>query len=164
MVIDFELQFKQFLIQQDEATFSDFYQETVDIFYRYLRSNYAMPQQESDDVVSDFYVKCRNAFPKFDIEQNFSGYIRSIFKNNLKDFWKKRETLSFPARPTDGEDREESFADQLVDPEDITEILETEFNFEQIQETMLQLDPMSQEVIFLKFIEEKEYLEIAKIL
>ncbi|MDR2540954.1 MAG: RNA polymerase sigma factor [Candidatus Peribacteria bacterium] len=162
MVIDFEIQFKQLLIQQDEPSFSDFYQETVDIFYRYLKANYAMGQQESDDVIADFYVKCRNALPKFDLEQNFSGYIRSIFKNNLKDFWKKRETLIFPIG--EGIEHDESFIDQIEDPTDITEILETEFNFEQIQETMLQLDSISQDVLFLKFIEEKEYAEIAGIL
>ncbi|GHV22301.1 hypothetical protein FACS189428_4150 [Clostridia bacterium] len=84
-----------------------------------------MGQQESDDIIADFYVKCRNALPKFDLEQNFSGYIRSIFKNNLKDFWKKRETLTFPIG--EGTEHDESFMDQIEDPTNITEILERHF-------------------------------------
>ncbi|MDR3169222.1 MAG: sigma-70 family RNA polymerase sigma factor [Candidatus Peribacteria bacterium] len=162
MVIDFAFQFKQLLIAQDEPTFSDFYQETVDIFYRYLKANYTLSPQECDDIIADFYVKCRNALPKYDVQQNFSGYLWSIFKNNLKDFWKKREDLVFSAIG-DGEG-EDSFADQLADPEDFTEILQTEFSFEQIQAAMRQLDSMSQDVVFLKFIQEKEYGEIAGIL
>ncbi|MDR2190276.1 MAG: hypothetical protein LBP53_03665 [Candidatus Peribacteria bacterium] len=72
MVIDFQLQFKQLLIAQDEDTFNEFYQQTVDIFFRYLKVNYTLSPEDSEDVIADFYVKCRNAFPKYDIEQHFS--------------------------------------------------------------------------------------------
>jgi DNA-directed RNA polymerase specialized sigma24 family protein len=95
MVIDFELQFKQLLIVQDEIAFNEFYLQTVDIFSRYLRANYFLSPEESEDILADFYVKCRNGLPKYDIDQNFSGYIWSIFKNNLKDFWKKKEDIPF---------------------------------------------------------------------
>ncbi|MDR0607368.1 MAG: sigma-70 family RNA polymerase sigma factor [Candidatus Peribacteria bacterium] len=162
MVIDFALQFKQLLIAQDEPTFSDFYQETVDIFYRYLKANYTLSSSECDDIIADFYVKCRNAFPKYDLQQHFSGYLWSIFKNNLKDFWKRRAEVGFSAIG-DGE-QGDSFAEQLVDPENFTEILQAEFSFEQIQRAMTQLDTMSQDVLFLRFMQEKEYEEIAKIL
>ncbi|MDR0370099.1 MAG: sigma-70 family RNA polymerase sigma factor [Candidatus Peribacteria bacterium] len=161
MVIDFELQFKQLLIQQDELTFNEFYLQTVDIFYRYLKSNYFISEEDSNDIIADFYVKCWNGLPKYDINQNFSGYIWSIFKNNLKDFFKKRGELSFSSINSD---YEESFEEYLENPENFTEILETNYTFEQIQQSMFLLDEMSQEILFLKYIEEKSYTEIAKIL
>ncbi|MDR2190275.1 MAG: sigma-70 family RNA polymerase sigma factor [Candidatus Peribacteria bacterium] len=49
-------------------------------------------------------------------------------------------------------------------PDDYRELLEAEFTFEQIQHVMTQLDEQIQEILFLKFIEEKEYTEIAEIL
>jgi RNA polymerase sigma factor (sigma-70 family) len=164
MVIDFELQFKQLLIQQDELTFNEFYLQTVDIFSRYLKSNYFISPEDSDDILADFYVKCRNGLPKYDLSQNFSGYIRQIFKNNLKDFWKRKEDTPFSEIGNREEREKADFEDQLVSPEDFTDFLETEFTFEQIQQAMTELDEVSQEVIFLKFIEEKEYREIADML
>ena len=164
MVIDFEKQFKQLLIAQDEPTFNDFYLQTVDIFYRYLKSNCFLAPEDSEDIIADFYVKCWNGFPKYDINQNFSGYIWSIFKNNLKDFRKRKEDTPFSKINAGLEEGKSDFEDQLESPNDFREFLETEFTFEQIQQAMKQLDDATQEVIFLKFIEEKEYIEIADIL
>lgn len=60
MVIDFEKEFKKLLIQQDEPTFNDFYLQTVDIFYRYLKANYQLNEEDIQDILSDSYVKLRN--------------------------------------------------------------------------------------------------------
>jgi RNA polymerase sigma-70 factor (ECF subfamily) len=161
MVIDFELQFKQLLIQQDELAFNEFYLQTVDIFFRYLKSNYFISEEDSNDIISDFYVKCWNGLTKYDSSQNFSGYIWSIFKNNLKDFFKRRGEIAFSSINSDND---ESFGEVLEYPEDFTEILEISYTFEQIQQSMLLLDEVSQEMLFLKYIEEKSYPEIAKML
>ena len=166
MVIDFEKQFKLLLIQQDEPTFNDFYLQTVDIFYRYLRVNYNLTDVDMQDIVADFYVKCRNGMPKFTVDSNFSGYIWTIFKNTLKDFWKKKEMIPFSSIWADEDNQEEKKADfeeSLIEPEDILQTLNNEYTFEQIHTAMQKLDEASQEVIFLRFIEEKDYAEIAKI-
>jgi RNA polymerase sigma-70 factor (ECF subfamily) len=164
MVIDFQLQFKQLLIAQDEITFNEFYLQTVDVFSRYLKSNYTLAPEDIEDILSDFYVKCRNGFPKYDTNQNFSGYVRSIFKNNLKDFWKKKEDTPFSSMGGTETGEKVDFADQLESPDDMRDFLETEFTFEHIQQAMKQLEETSQEIIFLKFIEEKTYPEIAEML
>ena len=161
MVIDFILAFKQLLVQQDEEAFNKFYLETVDIFFRYLRSNYFIDEEDMQDIISDFYIKCRNWFPSFDINQNFSGWIRSIFKNTLKDFWKKKwETAFSEVDPGN----EVPFEDSLEDDEDFTEILNNEYTFDQIRLAILELDEASKEVISLKYIEDKSYWEISGIL
>ena len=154
MVIDFILAFKQLLIQQDEEAFNKFYLETVDIFFRYLKANYFINEADMQDIIADFYIKCWNGFPSFDIDQNFSGRIWSIFKNTLKDFWKKKGETAFSEIDPENE---LSFEDSLEDEEDFTQILDNEYTFEQIQKAMLDLDESSKEVISLKFIEEKSY-------
>jgi RNA polymerase sigma factor (sigma-70 family) len=113
------------------------------------------------DIISDFYIKCWNWFPNFDINQNFSGWIRSIFKNTLKDFWKKKwETAFSEVDP----ENEIPFEDSLEDDEDFTEILNNEYTFDQIRLAILELDEASKEVISLKYIEDKSYWEISGIL
>ena len=161
MVIDFILAFKELLIQQDEEAFNKFYLDTVDIFFRYLKANYFMDEDDMQDIISDFYIKCWNWFPSFDINQNFSWWVRSIFKNTLKDFWKKKWETAFSEIDPENE---LSFENSLEDEEDFTEILDNEYTFEQIQQAMYELDEISKEVISLKFIEEKSYWEISWIL
>ncbi len=161
MVIDFILAFKELLIQQDEEAFNKFYLETVDIFFRYLKSNYFIDDQDSQDIIADFYVKCWNGFPTFDINQNFSGWVRSIFKNTLKDFWKKRNDTAFSEIDPDNEI---PFEDTIEDDSDFSEILNSEYTFEQIKQALFELDEISKDVISLRFIEDKSYEEIAKIL
>lgn len=161
MVIDFILTFKQLLTKQDEEAFNKFYLETVDIFFRYLKANYFINDEDSQDIISDFYIKCWNWLPSFDLEQNFSWWVWSIFKNTLKDFWKKKWETSFSEIDID---KGTSFEDTIEDDVDFTEILNNEFTFEQIRQTISELDDWYKEVISLKFIEEKSYGEISKIL
>jgi len=62
----------------------------------------------------------------------------------------------------DGDDPEdESFEDGLVDESDLTELLNNDFHFEHIQKAMKQLDDVSKDIIYFKFIEEKATEEIA---
>lgn len=161
MVIDFILAFKKLLVQQDEEAFNKFYLDTVDIFFRYLKANYFIDEDDMQDIIADFYIKCRNWFPSFDIDQNFSGWVWSIFKNTLKDFWKKKWESAFSEIDPENE---VPFEDSLEDEEDYTEILDNEYTFVQIQKAMIELDEINKEIISLKFIEDKSYEEIAQIL
>ena len=161
MVIDFILAFKELLVQQDEDAFNKFYLETVDIFFRYLKANYFIDDDDMQDIIADFYIKCWNGFPSFDISQNFSGWVWSIFKNTLKDFWKKKWETAFSEIDPENDI---SFEDSLEDEEDFTQILDNEYTLEQIRLAIFELDEMSKEVISLKFIEEKSYGEISEIL
>ena len=53
MVIDFILAFKELLIQQDEEAFNKFYLDTVDIFFRYLKANYFISEEDSQDTETE---------------------------------------------------------------------------------------------------------------
>ena len=68
VLIEFETAFLLLLIQQDESAFNTFYLKTVDIFFRYLKTNYFLDQEECEDIIADFYVKFRNAVRNYDIE------------------------------------------------------------------------------------------------
>jgi RNA polymerase sigma-70 factor (ECF subfamily) len=61
------------------------------------------------------------------------------------------------------EDRE-NFEDSLADENDLTEFLEHEYKFEQIQQAMKELDDGSKDIVYRKFIEEKSYEEISYLL
>ena len=165
MVIDFELDFKKELINQEETAFWEFYSQTVDVFYRYLKVNYNFSESDEDDVIEDFYIKCWNAFPSLDLEQSFSGFVWMIFKNVIVDFLKKRVDLNFSdLTMSTTEDDNRDFEENIEDPTQYTEILNIEFENEKILNAMKELDDKSQEIVYLKFVNEKTYQEIAEML
>ena len=150
-IIDFERTFLLLLIQQDAWAFNTFYLKTVDIFFRYLQSSYFLSQQDCEDIIADFYVKFRNAVAKYDIKQPFSAYVWTAFKKN-KD-------LPFSLLDSDDEEAER-FEEGLVDEEDYEAVLQQDFELEQIQAAMQELDTLSREILFLKYIEHKSNTEI----
>ena len=157
-VIKFEQAFL-LLIQQDAGAYNTFYLQTVDVFFRYLQSNFFLSPEDSEDIIADFYVKFRNAVTKYDINQSFSAYVRTIFRNTLKDYFKKHKELSFSQ--LDGDDEEgEKFEDTLIEESEVAELLQQDFELAQIKAAMQELDALSREIIFLKYIEHKSNTEI----
>ncbi|MBU0626728.1 sigma-70 family RNA polymerase sigma factor [Patescibacteria group bacterium] len=100
---------------------------------------------------------------RHDIKQSFSGYCWTIFKNTIKDYFKKNTDLPFTELESRNEDNS-SFEENIIDEEDLTEFLETDFKFEQIQKAMKELDDLSKDIVYRKFIEEKSYDEIGLLL
>ena len=150
-VIKFEQAFLLLLIQQDAGAYNTFYLQTVDVFF--------LSPEDSEDIIADFYVKFRNAVTKYDINQSFSAYVRTIFRNTLKDYFKKHKELSFSQLDGDDEDGER-FEDTLIEESEVAELLQQDFELAQIKAAMQELDALSREIIFLKYIEHKSNTEI----
>lgn len=158
-IIKFEQAFLLLLIQQDAGAYNTFYLQTVDVFFRYLQSNFFLSQEDAEDVIADFYVKFRSAVTKYDINQSFSAYVWAIFKNTLKDYFKKHKELAFSQLDSDDEEGEK-FEDTLIEESEVEELLQQDFEFEQIKKAMQELDILSREILFLRYIEHKSYTEI----
>ncbi|MDD3262649.1 MAG: sigma-70 family RNA polymerase sigma factor [Candidatus Absconditabacteria bacterium] len=155
-------QFDQELIrklkQQDHSAFNTFYLKTVDMFSRYIEANYFITHQDAQDIISDFYVKFREGAKKYDEKQSFSGYFWTIFKNLLKDYFKKNQDIPFTNIGT--EEQDTKFEETLIEEEDIGDILQRDFEFSKIQKAMKEIDDGSKDIIYWKFIEEKSNEEI----
>ena len=53
----FDKQFLYKLIEKNEETFEEFYNTSIDIFFRYIKSNYRFQDSQVHDILSEFYVK-----------------------------------------------------------------------------------------------------------
>jgi DNA-directed RNA polymerase specialized sigma24 family protein len=71
-MINFDKELIKKLKQQDHSAFNNFYLKTVDMFFRYIEANYFIEHQEAQDLISDFYVKFREAIKKYDDKKSFS--------------------------------------------------------------------------------------------
>jgi len=162
-MLNFDEAFIKKLKKQDHSAFNEFYLKTVDMFFRYIKGNYYVKDEDCHDVISTFYVKQREAFKNIDPDQWFSAYIWTIFKNTLKDYFKKRTDVPFTI--IDNPEEWIYFDEQLEDENsDLNELFEQDFKFEQIQEALWKLDAISRDIIHMKFIEEKSNQEIADLL
>ena len=154
----FDIEHIKKLKQQDQNAFNQFYLQTVDMFFRYINANYFIVKQDAEDIISDFYVKFWEGVKSYKEDQSFSAYFRTIFKNTIKDFFKKNSDVPFTELQTN--DEWEQFEDTLVDDIDLTKLLENDFKFDQIQKAMKRLDDTSKDMIYFRFIEEKTNEEI----
>ncbi len=158
MTNTFDIEYIRKLKAQDPNAFNNFYLQTVDMFFRYIHANYNVSKQDAEDIISNFYVKFWEWVKSFKEDGSFSAYFWTIFKNTLKDFFKKHTDTPFTH--LDNDTISLSFEDTLIDDADLTELLEQDFTFEHIQNAMQQLDDSSKDMIYFKCIEEKTYEEI----
>lgn len=162
-MFNFSKDFVTKIINKDKHCFSRLYTETVDTFFRYLKSNYFLEDNEVEDILSDVYYKVWNWLDKINHWDNFEAWVWRIFKNTTYDYFKKNKETNFSN--INNSDDDENFEDGIEDSEiDLTEFLENEFKYEHIKEAMEKLDDISKDIIFLKFIEEKSYEEISNTL
>ena len=143
------------LVRKDQQAYNTFYLKTVDVFYRYVQSHYFVSPPEIEDMLSEFYVKFWRVVDRYDDTWKFETYLWTVFKNSLKDYFRKQKkhtSLSV----------EEYIEDE--DQDSLLDMLQQDFQLEQIQDAMEELQEVDQEVLFFRYIEEKSYEEIADLL
>jgi len=102
-VIELDTENIKKLKQQDQNAFNQFYLQTVDMFFRYINANYFINKQDAEDIISDFYVKFWEGVKSYKEDQSFTAYFRTIFKNTIKDFFKKNSDTPFTELQTNDE-------------------------------------------------------------
>lgn len=160
-MFDFDQTLIDKLKKQDHWAFNTFYLQTVDHFFRYLQSNYYISEQDCHDIIADFYVKRRQSATKYDGRSKFSYYVWMVFKNIIKDYFKKNSDTPFSNIQTSEESN--SFEDNLEAEDTLQDLLEADFAYEHILQAMQSLSESDKEIIFLRFIEEKNTNDIAEI-
>jgi DNA-directed RNA polymerase specialized sigma24 family protein len=69
--MQFEPNLIERLLQYDDLAFAQFYEQTVDVFFRYLTSHYNLSEPEANDILSDVYIKIWENLDKYNKEYTF---------------------------------------------------------------------------------------------
>lgn len=160
-MLAYDSSFIKSLQSSNEMAFAKLYEDTLDIFYRYIKSHYIVPEQDIQDILSETYVKIWNNLKNIDESKSLFSYLRTILKNTTKDHFKnviKKETAF---SEFDHGEEFEAFEDGIKDEESIKQLFDTKFESEMIIQAMENLDDIYKDVIFLKYIEWSENHEIA---
>lgn len=152
------------LIQKDSHAFWEFYLQTVDIFYRFVKAQYRIDEDDIQQLLSTYYIKIRDHLSDYNPSYKFETRYWSIFRNLLKDRFKKTKEYHFSDLDSNTQtDRSrEWFADHLQsDEEDILTILDRQFTYDHIIDAMTQMEKEYTEILHLKYVELKSNEEIA---
>lgn len=156
--MQFEQSFVERLIQYDDLAFAQFYEQTVDQFFRYIITHYSLSTQEAQDILSDVYLKIWNNMDKYDSKYKFWQFIWTILKNHCKDYFKTTRPLLFSELKTTHEDGSlTNLSDTLLSEDNISDFFQTQFDKEIIQNALDQLDESSQELIHSRYVLQYSY-------
>ncbi len=139
------------ILQKDEFAFAEFYQKTVDDFFRYVISHYSLTEAEVNDIVSDVYLKIREWIDKYDTKFLFWQFVRSILKNHCKDYFKKQKPLLFSHIEQEQEDTNTSRY-TLDEGEDFGQLFNFSIDNVVLQKTLATLDQNTQELLHARFV------------
>ncbi len=151
--MDFDSEFIQLLIQQDELAFARFYEQSIDNFFRYISGHYMLSEEEASDIISDFYLKIWENLEKYDEKYEFWQFVRWIFKNNCKDYFKKSKPLFFSHLADDYDQHIVDNKTNFLDSDDKDDEL---FNFS-VENTILMsalhsLSQEDQELVYTRYV------------
>lgn len=126
---------------------------------RYLRRRSTARPEEIEDMLQEIFIKAYLNLNDFDRQLKFSSWIYRIAHNQSVDLWRKAK--AHPAQPIDPED---NFWLALADEFDLEREASRRELAEQVRQLVDQLPADYREVLTLRFLEDKDYQEIADIL
>jgi len=113
--------------------------------------------EEASDILQDVFVKTYYNLNEFDDSLKFSSWIYRITHNQTISEIRKKSVR--PSVPFEKED-----IDRFEDALDISKEIDDSFDKEKINKALSLLDEKYREVLVLRFLDEKDYVEISDIL
>lgn len=123
----------------------------------YIKRLSKFRQEEAEDLLQDVFVKTYYNLNEFNPELKFSSWIYRIAHNQTVSEIRKKSV-----RPTISLEKED--IDKFEDVFDVVGEIDNSYDREKINEALSKLDEKYKEVLTLRFLEEKDYVEIADIL
>jgi len=161
---------KEYINLSDGELVSLALKDTDDFFYivekykkklrLYIKRMINVREEEVDDILQNVFIKVYLNLNDFDNKLSFSSWIYRIAHNEIIDNYRR-----FKARPQilDIDIRESNFKELRFDDDVLDKIIQEE-KIEKINQAISSLNLKYQEVIILKFVEERDYKEIADII
>jgi len=153
------------VLKKKHWAFTIFYNEIVDHFFSYLKSNFYLSNFEINDIISATFVKIWNKLDTFDNGKwEFVSWCWTILRNTTKDYFKKKKDFGFSDFEylTDT-DEKISLEEKLYDEQNLLEEINIDFQLSTIKNAIWELTYFEREILYLRFTEQKSLNEISQI-
>ncbi len=165
-ILEYDNTFLLKLKNWDNETFNKFYIETVDFFFRWIKSVYFLEDDDIEDILSDFYFKIWNNRDWIPTDRiGFKRWIWFVLKNILKDFFKSKKLYNFSELKLNNlEDDKLQIEDIIEDTENLFEEIDKNYKLELIKDAIHKLPDIYRQVLILKYVDNLSNDEIAEFL
>ena len=127
---------------------------------RYIMRILTGTKEDAEDILQDVFLSAYKNLNDFDQDLKFSSWVYRIAHNKVISHFRK-----VTARPkTMTYEGDSQLLNILASEEDIAKSLEKRHDAGEVRNILDELDEKYREVLFLKFLEEKDYKEISDIL
>ncbi len=151
------LEWHNFLKKEDKDSFETLYKNNVKDLYSY-GLNFGFEADDCMDAIHDVFLKIFSQKKQLTHISNFRYYLFSSFRNRLFDLHKyRKKTVSYDVRNYNFE-VEVSVADDYEDKE------ESRLLKEKVERLVAQLTERQREALFLRYMQNMEYKDIAEIM
>lgn len=161
--IDFEQKTDEELVVivlENQSVFSYLVSRYKDKLLRYIRRLSSVGLEEAEDMLQNIFIKAYLNLNDFDDSLKFSSWIYRIAHNEVIDNYRKRK-----ARPQLLDiDIKDSQISELAGDTNLLEELARQELKQEISAAISRIDVKYQEMIILKYLEEKDYQEISDII
>lgn len=123
----------------------------------YIRRISKFNQEDAEDVLQEVFIKTYYNLNGFNKELKFSSWVYRIAHNEAVSEIRKKSV-----RPSSSLTKED--IDRIQDVFDMTKELDGYFDRQKIDEALYHLDKKYQEVLILRYLDDKDYQEISDIL
>jgi len=148
------------IILENQSAFSQLVNRYREKLLRYIRRISGVSLEESEDMLQNIFIKAYLNLNDFDSGLKFSSWIYRIAHNEVIDNYRKRQ-----ARPQLLDiDIKDSQIKELAGSTDLLEELARQELKQEIRVAISKINYKYQEIIILKYIEEKDYQEISDII
>jgi RNA polymerase sigma-70 factor (ECF subfamily) len=144
----------------DTTYFGELIERYNSMLLRYIMRRSHATKEDGEDILQNSFIKMYRNINDFDNNLKFSSWAYRITHNEMIDWYRKQKS-----RPqlVIGEKDEDIFSSIASDINIEKEAIQKEIKKE-IESIVKNLEPKYQEVIYLRFFEDKNYDEIADIL
>ncbi len=144
----------------DTACFGELIDRYNPTLLRYVMRRSHATKEDAEDIVQNSFIKMYRNINDFDYDLKFSSWAYRITHNEMIDWYRKQNT-----RPQLFiTDKDENIFDSIAGDMNIEKEAIQKETKKEIESIIKTLDPKYQEVVSLRFFEDKSYEEIADIL
>ena len=149
---------KQILINKDlYALLVERYEEKL---LRYVLRISASSLEDAEDILQEVFISAYKNLNSFDQDLKFSSWIYRITHNRVISHYRK--TTARPKTTTYEGDNE--LLNILASGDDIAKDLEKKYTSQEVRDVLDLMEERYREILVLKFLEDKDYKEIADVL
>lgn len=123
---------------------------------------YLKNQDDSNDITQETFIRAWKNLHRFDTEKSFKTWLFAIAKNASLDLIKKKKSLNFSAIAENDDELSSFFSNFIEDDDSLNKNIDNEIVKLGLYKAMEKISPIYKTIIFLRYVNNLKFVEIAK--